>query len=803
MTVESATYINQLDATKPGATDPKSEGDDHLRLLKSTVKATFPNVTGAVSATHTELGYVAGVTSALQTQLNAKAPSASPTFTGTVALPSTTSIGSVSSTELGYVAGATSALQTQLNAKAPIDSPTFTGTPSAPTAAAGTSTTQVATTAYVATSYAPLASPALTGTPTAPTATAGTNTTQLATTAFVQSTAFNAALPSQTGNAGKYVTTNGTTASWAAVVAASLQEFSSSGTWTKPSSATFVMVEAWGAGGGGGSGRRGAAASVRGGGAGGGGGAYAFRLFKASDLPSTISVTIGAGGAGGAARTADSTDGASGSAGGNTTFGLYLTAFGGSGGVFGQASSSSATKGGGVLSSTGDPNVGLPTGQTVAGHFGSGQASGTGVATASGFGGGMGGGFDGTSTTYAGGCSYQGGPGGGAGGAIDSGNTVRFGGFGGAITGTSGNGAGAGGIGFNGFPGIGRQGGGGGGANSTGLSTAGIYDAAYGDGRLVATTDGNAVVITSTDNGTTWTFAAVPGPQGAINKVLYVNSAWYVYSDAAGATVYTSTNFSTWSIAGYLPSSGRYLNYANGVWLVGGDSGYLATSTDLTTWTARTSGTIGTIVYVIWTGTNYVATAQSSGVIYSSNLISWSNATGLGGVSIVYDIAANGSTVVISTTTTPFTYISTNNGQSFVGTSSTTANASNTYPSLRYLGGYFILATGASSLYTSTDGNTWTLQTDGTTDAYSGLAYTGTTWFVGSNINNTFAGITSTNITAWTQRSITAIAVGAGGAGGAGGTFGGGGGGGAGSLNGNNSGAGGTGGNGLVRVYAW
>ena len=35
--------------------------------------------------------------------------------------------------------------------------------------------------------YAPLASPALTGTPTAPTAASGTNTTQLATTAFVQS----------------------------------------------------------------------------------------------------------------------------------------------------------------------------------------------------------------------------------------------------------------------------------------------------------------------------------------------------------------------------------------------------------------------------------------------------------------------------------------------------------------------------------------------------------------------------------------------------------------------------------------
>ena len=59
---------------------------------------------------------------------------ASPTFTGTVTLPSTTSIGSVSSTELGYLDGVTSAIQTQIDAKAPLASPTFTGTVTTATA---------------------------------------------------------------------------------------------------------------------------------------------------------------------------------------------------------------------------------------------------------------------------------------------------------------------------------------------------------------------------------------------------------------------------------------------------------------------------------------------------------------------------------------------------------------------------------------------------------------------------------------------------------------------------------------------
>jgi hypothetical protein len=50
--------------------------------------------------------------------ISGKANIESPTFTGTVGLPSTTSIGNVSSTELGYVDGVTSSIQTQLNSKA-------------------------------------------------------------------------------------------------------------------------------------------------------------------------------------------------------------------------------------------------------------------------------------------------------------------------------------------------------------------------------------------------------------------------------------------------------------------------------------------------------------------------------------------------------------------------------------------------------------------------------------------------------------------------------------------------------------
>ncbi len=95
-------------------------------------------------------------------------------------------IGDVSNTELQYLNGVTSAIQTQLDAKlgtstasstyAPLSGPALTGTPTAPTAAVDTNTTQIATTAYVvgqgylksataSSTYAPLTNAVILATP--------------------------------------------------------------------------------------------------------------------------------------------------------------------------------------------------------------------------------------------------------------------------------------------------------------------------------------------------------------------------------------------------------------------------------------------------------------------------------------------------------------------------------------------------------------------------------------------------------------------------------------------------------------
>jgi hypothetical protein len=57
------------------------------------------------------------ISNATQTALDLKAPLANATFTGTIVLPETTSIANVTSTEIGYLDGVTSSIQSQLDAK--------------------------------------------------------------------------------------------------------------------------------------------------------------------------------------------------------------------------------------------------------------------------------------------------------------------------------------------------------------------------------------------------------------------------------------------------------------------------------------------------------------------------------------------------------------------------------------------------------------------------------------------------------------------------------------------------------------
>lgn len=138
---------------------------------------------GLVSAT--ELGYLDGVTSSIQTQLTNKGTVTGQTWTGTHTFPSTTSIGNVSATEIAYLDGVTGAIQTQLDGKADTTGESYSGTHDFTAATVNVETALV-----------------------------GQSGSRAASLDFVNATALSSSLPGQTGNAGKYLSTDGTNPDW-------------------------------------------------------------------------------------------------------------------------------------------------------------------------------------------------------------------------------------------------------------------------------------------------------------------------------------------------------------------------------------------------------------------------------------------------------------------------------------------------------------------------------------------------------------------------------------------------------------
>lgn len=172
-----------------------------------------------------------------------------------------------------------------------------------------------------------------------------------------------------------------------------IDTFSADGTWSKPSGAKVVKVYVLGSGGAGGSGAAGTNASNRGGGGGGAGGGFATTEFNASDLGSSVSVTVGAGGT------------APGGDGNTSSFGSFLAARGGSGGGNGTTSGGSAGGGNGSAGSVYQGGSGAAGSNT--GSAGSSAATTTANQYAGGAGGGGGGGVSTADATGSGGAGGQ------------------------------------------------------------------------------------------------------------------------------------------------------------------------------------------------------------------------------------------------------------------------------------------------------------------------------------------------------------------------------------------------------------
>jgi len=325
---------------------------------------------------------------------------------------------------------------------------------------------------------------------------------------------------------------------------------------------------------------------------------------------------------------------------------------------------------------------------------------------------------------------------------------------------------------------------------SVGSITNGAVAIAYGNGKWVEVEGNFSNTASYSSDGIAWSSTAVmpanaDSTESNWRSLAFGNNRWVAIADNNGQTAYSLTG-TTWIAGGQLPLNAdwRKIAYGNGVFLALGDGGVAATSRDGLVWTSR-SATLGTITVtstskdknggwaartqtsgnwysVGYGGGKYVAVRGNPniGVSYSTDGISWNNATGIttntddirsvaygNGLWVIPYYASND--VMTSPDGVTWTY------------QSNVLTATRNWVSVAYGNGRFVIvADSSTTVQYSSNGTTWAAGALPSSDEWTSVAYGqigATNYFVavsGSTANSTAAASSTDGGQTWTARTI-------------------------------------------------
>lgn len=217
-----------------------------------------------------------------------------------------------------------------------------------------------------------------------------------------------------------------------------------------------------------------------------------------------------------------------------------------------------------------------------------------------------------------------------------------------------------------------------------------------------------------------WVIQSTVSGTNNIQDIMYANGFW-VFGDAAARIGYSRDGYGYTLISGVLSAGSVFgVAFGNGLYIAVGTGGRISTSPDLTTWTARTSGTANALYGAAYAFGKYWAVGAAATVISSTDGITWSSVS-TGATQICRRVRLlNGNLVIIGDNGTMITSA---DGTNF--TVRNTGSATEDYNDVTFGNSLYVVIGDSGVIRTSPDLATWTSRSSG---ALSGNSIYGVTW---------------------------------------------------------------------------